>query len=668
MGLATDIAEGKTAGAGGQSASDIYNEAYNLDYGFGNTAMSGLTFGGWDEIRGFSDMLISKLQGGDLTYEQARDAMRRKLSDYQEANKGLAISAEILGAAAPTALALLIPGGQGISAANLGRMAGGTHSLGQVARRAVPVGMVEGGAQAYLEGTDGAWADLARIPGGATVGGLTAGVMSSAAPKVTDVAGDFFNYLRKKFEGKPTGVVEAEIQKLIKLGYGDNPSDVINGLLDGRIMADNPILAATLREYRSRGAKLPDAEGARTVDISQATKERAATTRAAAGEAVQQRLTPTMEGNVLKQVNRSVDQLKADARSDYDRIFKEFPEDAGRDVVAAMTQAMNRFPQLAEGLEEGLRAKGQGGLVPFARKAEDGTWEIYRQPTIKEAELLRRTVEGWKQDAFMGKGMGSEFVDDLVDVERVLRGAIDTQSGVMQQARSKWARVMDNKRAFDLGKKAWNRNVEEQEAILSNLMEKNDVMGIQYFRAGAMSTFRDKAKTSPGLYGKLLDENTPEGNMLLRMFPGEDLSEILRKSGIAEDARQVRNIVDPTRQSITADQLAARENVGKSDLGVFDIAGAARLDPQSIARVGEGVKSLFNVDLTPAQLNKVVDVMFQDDPEVIKKILQGGGWTETQFKRMGMIVDAALRGGISYSSRQAGSTGGDASQKLITDF
>ena len=179
---------------------------------------------------------------------------------------------------------------------------------------------------------------------------------------------------------------------------------------------------------------------------------------------------------------------------------------------------------------------------------------------------------------------------------------------------------------------------------------------------------RNKARTQPGLFEKLLDENSVEGSALLKMFPGENLDNIMRKAGIAEDARTVKGIVDPKRQSITADQQAARENMGKSKLGVFDFAGAATLDPQSIARIGSNMKSIFNVDLTQNQLNKVVDVLFEDDPEVIKKIIIGGGFTQRQMERLGMIVDATMRSAQSATSRQAGAEGGNISQKMTSDL
>lgn len=665
MGLATDLATKKIEAAGASTPATPDNTT--LDYGFGNTLASGLTFGFWDELRGFSDMLLDRAQGGDLTYEQARDAMRKKLVAYQKENPGLALTAEVLGAAVPSAIALLVPGGQAASVANMGRA-----GAGQLIKRAIPVGMAEGAAQAYGEGEKGAVEDLTRIPGGALVGGATAGIGGAVAPGLVDKAGDFMHFLRKTAQGLPTGVVEAEIQKLIKLGYGDNPSDVINGIIDGRIMADNPILAATLREYRSRGARVLDQGTGERIGIDEATKARAAATREEALKATQEQLTPNIPGNVFSAIRMSEDQIKKAESKAYKVHFND-PEtgaaiDAGPDVVAAMQDAVKRIRGLDDALEEKLQAQGMGNVVPFFKRNEDGSLEIIRQPSLEEAEVLRRIIDTKTNDAFSFGSGKSHLGDDYKEIGSNLRSAIDAQSPELSATRESWRKMKKNAETFKEGQGIWGRNSEKQQDLIQQIIESGDPDRIKMLQAGAMMELRNKARTQPGLFEKLLDENSVEGSALLKMFPGENLDNIMRKAGIAEDARTVKNIVDPKRQSITADQLAARENMGKSNLGIFDFAGAATLDPQSIARIGSNMKSIFNVDLTPNQLNKVVDVLFEDDPEVIKKIILGGGFTQRQMERLGMIVDATMRTTQSATSRQAGAEGGNISQKMTSDL
>jgi len=62
----------------------------------------GLTFGFADELEAFGKALLNK----DVTYEQARDEIRTKVSQYQEAKPGESLAIEIAGAVVPTVASL----------------------------------------------------------------------------------------------------------------------------------------------------------------------------------------------------------------------------------------------------------------------------------------------------------------------------------------------------------------------------------------------------------------------------------------------------------------------------------------------------------------------------------------------------------------------------------
>jgi len=627
----------------------------DVDSQFGRTMLGGLTFGFWDEIEAAARSAVS----GFSDYEQVRDEIRGKMKAYQEANPGTALTAEVIGAAAPTALMMIMPGGQGAAAANVARMTGG-----QLAKRATKVGAAEGAAVAYGTGEDGALEDLARVPGGAITGAATSAVMGVTGQKLTGAAGNFMQFLRKKAEGRPTGAVQAELQRLVQIS-GRSEDEIINDLLNGRIMADNPKLAAQLREYRTQGATVgrgvdesgqPVREG-----IFETTQQRALQKREEATSAIQEGMTPGAQGSVVRVFTESEEAFKKREGDAYKSIFAEAGS-ASRETTDAITDAFARVPDLAKKLQE--RYKVKGGLVPFYDEKllrETGELRIVRQPTIEDAEIVRRTVQNEVDNAFAPQSTMKDIGPDLKGIEQKLRQSIDADAPDLAQTRANWASMSQGRKAFDDGNKAWGQNVDE---VAMNYGKMNEAQQRAY-RAGAMNTLRQRIKKSPIMMRKLATEGSAENELLRTLFPGQNIDDVLRKANLAADTRAISERVNPLGQSVTADQLAAREASGTGPIGVFDAIGVATLDPQSLARAGNAIAESFKVQLTPAQRNKVVDLLFAEDPEIVDKALRGGGFTERQMQKIGTVVSAAVEGARSAGTRQSGELGGNISERYI---
>ena len=625
--------------------------AYDGESQFGRTMMGGLTMGFWDEIEAAARSAVN----GFSDYEQVRDEIRQKMKAYEEANPGVALTAEVLGAAAPTALLMFTPGGQPAAIANLQRM-----GAGQLAKRATVIGGSTGGAEAYGTGEQGAIEDLARVPGGVALGAGTSAVVGAVAPKVTGAAGDFMQFLRKKLQGRPTGAVQAELQRLMQLMPGKSEDDIINDLIDGRIMADDPNLAATIREYRSKGATVTGPDG-KPQGIFETTQQRATQKRGEAQQAIQEGMTPGMDESVFKAFKESEEAFKKRESDAYKGIFGS-GAGLSRETVDSMTEAFARIPNLAQKLQE--RYKVKGGIVPFYDEKllrETGELKIVRQPTIEDAEIVRRTVQNEVDISF---GVGSTTKDlgpDLKNIEQNLRRNIDADSPELAQTRANYSRLAKGREAFDDGNKAWNKNVDE---IAFNY-DRMDEPTKRAFRAGAMNALRQKIRKSPITMRKLSTEGSAENEMLRVLFPGENIDDVLRKANLAADVRAVSERVNPMGQSVTADQLAAREASGRGPVGAFDVMGAATLDPQSIGKIGGAIADSFNVELTPQQRNQVVNILFSEDPAIVDKALRGGGFTERQMQRIGNAVSVVVEGARAVSSKQAGELGGNISETYI---
>lgn len=612
-------------------------------------ALQGATFEFWDEIEAAARSAVN----GFSNYEEVRDDIRTKIKAYEKANPGEALSAEILGAAAPTAALMLLPGGQGAGAANIARMTGG-----QLLRRGTAVGAGEGALQAYGSGEQGALEDIARIPGGAVTGAATSATLGVAAPKIQGLASDFMDFTRRRLQGRPTGAVQSEIQRLMEVGNMD-ADEVINGLLSGRIMADNPALAATLREYRSRGATV-DVDGQR-VSLTEATSQRAGQKATEAQEAIQEGMTPGMGENVFETFKKADKDFASEQRKAYQQVFEGSDAVVSSETVDAMSEAFARVPKLASKLQD--RYKARGGLVPFYDEKllrETGELRIVRQPTIEDAEILRRTVQNEVDNAYAPMSEIKDLGPAFKDIEQKLRRSLDADSPELASTRQNWSQLSKGRENFKEGNKVWSKNSDEVAYDFDILS--SDPVAARSFRAGAMNALRQKIRKTPSVFRRLSQEGSAENEILRTLFPGENIDEVIRKADLAATTRVVSQKVDPTAQSITADQLAARQREGTGPMGVFDALGVATLDPQSLARAGQAISQSFNVSLNPQQRNRVVDILFSEDPDLVDKAIRGGGFTERQMQRIGNAVTAVVEGGRSAATRQAGELGGQTAE------
>ncbi len=146
------------------------------DVGFGRLFAQGLTLGFSDEIEAFA----RSLSGED--YNSVRDSIRFYTDEYREENPGTAITAEVLGALAPTAAALIaapFTGGSSVAAAAPGLVRAGARIVGTGAA----VGGVAG-----LGAGEGTPAEQAKSSAtGALFGGATAPLAPLAAEAVKGV-------------------------------------------------------------------------------------------------------------------------------------------------------------------------------------------------------------------------------------------------------------------------------------------------------------------------------------------------------------------------------------------------------------------------------------------------------------------------------------------------
>lgn len=608
------------------------------------SAMQGFTFGFADEIEALARSAVP----GSPNYETIRNELRNKLRSYQEANPGAALSMEVLGAAIPTAVAVLTGvGGAPAVSAQSARM---VPTLAKAAK----FGAVEGGIAGYGTGEKGIIEDIARIPGGAAVGAVAGAGTTAALRPAGAIFNNLINYGRTKFGDKAASVVDTEIRRLAD-ATGLPPDEIVQRVADGTLMSENETLLATVRAYRSR-------PGEASSIISRELPLRRIQTRQEAMDALQRGLAPNAgpSNNIYRAMRMSEDEFKRNESSAYNQIFEQKKE-ISLDTIDAMTEAMVRTPDARTRLDEVYKARGN--LVPFYKIDDAGKIKIVRAPTLEDAEIVRRAVAESVDDAFRTgrKSVG----ESLKDVENNLRTRLNVESPELEATRANWRQINVARDSFEKGRKIIGRNADEVEDEFLRLKDLGNVEAIRAYRAGAMDAIRNRARRSPGLMSNLADPERQEGAILRIVFPEDEVQGVIDLAGRAGRAQRAEQVV--MQGSMTAPEQAAGAQIGSR----FSMEEAARVvqgDP--LAMVSAGVKMARSLvpEMTDQQRAQVVSVLLSDDPDIVRRALfddTAFAEFQRQIMRLGGAAAEGTRRGMSI---QAGEVGGQISGGLLNNI
>ena len=600
------------------------------------TAGQGLLMGWADELEaGVRAMLFE-----DRPYEQIRDEIRAKVSAYQEQNPGEALTMEALGAIAPTAAAFLIPGGQPAAAANTARIASGLSSL---AKRGFAEGAVTGAGQSEAETIGGVALDAGT---GGVTGAVISPVVGAAGNVVKGKASDVMSWLRSNVGQRPSDAAMAELKRLAD-ATGDSVDQIVQDIQDGKILAENRTLAAAVRAIKSKG---PQEAGTAPSDIDTTLRQRAKETSARAGEAAERALMPGASSrNVFQSIKASDDALKAAERRGYQDVFGANPE-VSPNIATSLEDLARRFPKLADELNQGYR---ENNLVPLFAPGRSGTLNLQRVPTLEDAEVFYRLMRDEGNARWMaGKGQTAE---PLTNAMGIFKGQLDQTYPALAAVRKDAAARLGAKDAFDAGRKAFARDVDELEFEF----EAMNPEAKQAFKAGVLAAWKNKVRRSPTAVARGAEVTRQEGAVLKTVL-GENFETMLKKElEIAgESAEAVNRIL---YGSMTAPQAAAEKAIGSGQIGMAEVVGAYSLDPLAMAAIVGKLVQKNAPGLRPNDYERITEVLLSDDPDFVARMLND----QVSLGDASRVIEGVLATGAEASRRAATVTGsGRASQAV----
>lgn len=580
------------------------------------TALQGVTYNFADEIEAaVRSILPESLGGGE--YEEIRNELRQKLSAYKEANPKEALSYELAGALVPAIGMMAIPGGQGMGAARLAAVAG-AEGLGSY------LGEVE---------------ELADVtPGGAALATGISAVAGPVSQKVMSAAGaggsKLIQYIRGKFGDAPATAVQSEIRRLAA-ATGQTVDEVVQDVMEGKIMAENRTLQASVRALRSQG-------GPAAREITEQIPARRQATTAAAMEGMQEGLAPDAAGNVVKVMKATDDELGRLERESYKTVFGGVPT-VSTQIAREIESILGRFPDARKALTSVYNKRNTVPLWNDERNV------LRRVPNLEDAEIVRRLLDDEASVLFRG-GSGTEG-QATADVARSLRQMLDDAYPGLKLVRSQAATRRTIRDQFDAGRKALAMNADELEVAFGQVKAKGEE-AVRAFRAGVMDGIRNRSRRSPSLMGRLADPDRQEGAVLRIVFPDEGIEQIQKRLEVAAGSQELYNKV--LFNSMTAPEQAARSLIGTGDISAFEMREMLSGNPAAlISGIGKMISSAMP-EMSDADRLGVARILMSDDPQLVMRALTDRTELDKLLAKARQAVDALGAGARTGVTQQIG--------------
>lgn len=534
---------------------------------------------------------VKSVAGGD--YEQERDALRAQLASYQEQNPLSSAGYEIAGAI-PTTLLAARTGSPVAAAAPLSR-------IGAITQRAAPIA-VESALAAYGYSDAEELGETMRDIGMGTTVGTAAGGLGYALSKGIGALGNkLLSYTREKMGDKASDAVQAELKRLVDI-TGKNEEEILADVMDGKTISDNKTLVIALKNYVNEGG-----EAAR--EILERTSQREATQRAAGQASLESGLTAGQSGNQLRRAQMEDDELRSQVNDLYSRAFGRSGGPSSG-MIGQLQDIIQRFPKAADDVAEVYRARN---LVPLFAKDDAGAIQMVRQPTAQDAEMIYRAMRDFTQQSNMaGQGALGEVAGDTT---RAIKGAIDTEFPDVRRARAVAQTRFGAKDALELGRKALTKDPEEVQIALGDMGETE----LKAYRTGLMNAINRKMQTGTA-FRDLADENKNIGKILRMSLEPDQVDGIVAQMQRTADNIEIKQKMPSMAGSPTAPLQQERARAGQSfNVGqvVDTLSGSPVAGMQMISQLFEKAAS----GLTPQQRMQVVNVIFSEDPALVRAAL-----------------------------------------------
>jgi len=484
--------------------------------------------------------------------------------------------------------------------------------------------------------------DPGQIAMGGAIGGGTAGLMQGGGAVALKGIDTALEAGRVVSGSRARNAVTNEVQRIAEEA-GIDVAEAEARLLRGELIAEDPNVALQLRGYMGSG-------DASTV-IRGTMQDRPAATRRSAFDVIRGGIAAGLDRNIYRHMRARADLLRQLENKEYKEAF-ETAGNAPQPVIDQMYETIARFPSGGNKLKEAF--KSETGRDPFFVIDDLGRITFRMQPTMKDAEQLRRIVADESRSLTRGGGAGTTIGINLGDAERSLRATIDDAAPQIGTARGNARLVRQRNENYQAGLKANAKSADEIQVEFNDVLNSKDPGLIQAYRLGYLENLNAKVQggNKASIVARLTDPESKEGMIFRTIYP-EDLQEAaLSRLGVARQANTASNTVLQGSQTAQTRTAQNRQGMMSDSVRTGGLAAdALRGDVGAAAAILDRIIQQFRPGLTDTNRTAIARILLSSDPAIVRKAL-----TDTEALKSLQAAIAPLAQSPLISASLAGTT------------
>jgi hypothetical protein len=340
-------------------------------------------------------------------------------------------------------------------------------------------------------------------------------------------------------------------------------------------------------------------------------------------------------------LNKSVNEAYAPARA--------ADKESSLDLQESMQLAFQKAPQGAKKFQDAFRSLTG---TAFFRVADDGTVEFAKNPTIMDAEYLRRIMNEEADKLVAGGGADATIGRNLKEAADELRTYIDNELPVVTEARGIASNRFSINDAYKAGKKV--KTAEEAQQEFQDLLTEGNTEAIDAYRLGYLVQLKSRMtgnKTT--VVNNLLDPTKKEGILFNTIVPPHAQEDALKKLGIAQ--RTQKSMATMAGGSPTSRRTGAANRVGTTQgiaRVITDLGAAKSGSVSALANTLDGIIRTFQPSITDSQAGRVAEILLSRDPDIVSKALRD----KTVLRSVQDVIESVSGAPLRAASQSAGRT------------
>jgi hypothetical protein len=540
--------------------------------------------------------------------QEIEQEIRQGLRNYQQESPIASRAYEFAGAVIPSAVAAMATRNPAPAAAIFSNFVPNTLKV-------MGIGGLEGAAQT-VGGMERPFSERFDDPGqiaiGAGMGGATAGALQTGgafAIKGIDAASEAMRFASGS---RARNAVNNEVQR-IAAEAGIDVAEAEARLLRGELIAEDPNVALQLRGYMGQGEASAILEGTM--------QGRPAATRRTAFDTIRSGIAAGLDRNIYRHMRARADLLKELQNREYKEAF-ETAGYAPQPVIDQMYETIARFPTGGNKLKEAF--KSETGRDPFFVIDDLGRITFRMQPTMKDAEQLRRIVADESRSLVIGGGANATTGINLGNAEGALRSTIDVAAPQIGTARANARLIFQRNENYQKGLKANSKSADEIQVEFNDVINSRDPGLIQAYRLGYLQNLQARVQTSnrASVVANLTNPETKDGLIFRTIYP-EDLQDAaLSRLGVARQAQTASNTVLQGSKTAQTQAAQARQGMMSDTVRTGGLAAdAMRGDVNAAAAILDRMIQQFRPGLTDTNRSAIARILLSSDPAIVRRAL-----------------------------------------------